>query len=183
MKNLLKAAADFSTIVKPILKDAENPFFKSSYAPLHSIQMHIAEPLKKCGLVIFQPSVVIDGAPYVKTILFHVESGESIESVFPVITSKASPQDYGSATSYAKRYSLSGLLNLVIQDEDDDGETAEGRGAKSQSVHKPPADDKKWLNKDTEAFTKVKDFILKGGDIKEVEKKYKISKEVRELLK
>ena len=178
MKNLLKAMHRFAEISDPILKDADNPFFKSKFAALEQIQASIKEPLSKCGLVISQPSVVIDGAHYVKSVLFHVESGEFIESLFPVIAMKGTPQDYGSATSYAKRYSLSGLLNLIIQGEDDDGETAEGRGSVKQQ-----SDDKSWLNKDTEAFAKVKKFIAEGGDIKEVEKKYKISKEVRDLLK
>lgn len=177
MKNLLKSMYQFADIVKPILKDADNPFFKSKFAALEQIQASIKEPLQKCGLVIAQPSVVIDGAHYVKSILFHVESGESIESFFPVIALKGTPQDYGSATSYAKRYSLSGLLNLIIQGEDDDAEMAEGRGKQPAQ-----ADSRAWLNKDTEAFAKVKQFISKGGDINEVEKKYKINKEVRELL-
>jgi hypothetical protein len=176
MKNLLKAMYQFADIVKPILKDADNPFFKSKFAALEQIQASIKEPLHKCGLVITQPSVVVEGSHYVKSILFHVESGEFIESLFPIIALKGTPQDYGSSTSYPKRYSLSGLLNLIIQGEDDDAETAEGRGKS------PAQDNKAWLNKESESFAKVKDFIVKGGDIKEVEKKYKISKEVRELL-
>ncbi len=177
MKNLLKAMYQFADMAEPILKDADNPFFKSKFAALEHIQQSIKEPLKKCGLVLSQPSVVIDGAHYVKSILFHVESGEYIESYFPVVAMKGTPQDYGSATSYAKRYALSGLLNLTIQGEDDDAETAEGRGKSA-----PHQDQKEWLNKGSEAFMKVKGFLDKGGDIKEVEKKYKISKEVRDLL-
>jgi hypothetical protein len=171
MTNLLKALHKFSTSVKPITKDASNPFFKSSYASHDHIQEHIKPTLITCGLVVAQPTCVIDGKEYVKTIVFHAESGESIESIFPIVVTKASAQDYGSAVSYAKRYSITGILNLTIQGLDDDGETAEGRGV-----------DKPWLNKDSEQFNKAKNYILGGGSISEIEKKYKLSKEVKTLL-
>lgn len=174
MKNLLKALSEFNKLCPPITKEADNPYFKSKFAALDSIQQHIKPHLDKSGLVVMQPNVFVDGSPFVKTIVAHVDSGESIESIFPVVVSKASPQDYGSAVSYAKRYSISGLLNLIIQDEDDDGETAEGRKV---------AEEKPWLNKNSEPFKKVKDFLAKGGSIKDVESKYRISKEVRDLLK
>jgi len=176
MKNLLKALHGFSKSCPPITKEADNPYFKSKFASLDAIQEHIKPHLIANGLVVMQPNIVIDGSPFVKTIVSHVESGESAESTFPVVVSKASPQDYGSAVSYAKRYSLSGLLNLTIQDEDDDGEAAEGRKTEK-------AEEKPWLNKNSEPFNKVKDYLAKGGSMKEVESKYKISKEVRELLK
>lgn len=172
MKNLLKALSEFNKLCPPVTKDANNPFFKSKFAALDAIQQHIKPHLTKAGLVIMQPNVIIEGLPYVKTVVAHVESGESAESLFPVVVSKATPQDYGSAVSYAKRYSLSGLLNLTIQDEDDDGEAAQGR----------VVEEKPWLNKSSEPFKKVKEFLDKGGSMKDVEGKYRISKEVRELL-
>lgn len=177
MKSLLVKLASFQKSCPPIVKDASNPFFKSKYATLDAIQHHIKDRLSDVGLVVTQPTVIVDGIPYVKSILYDVESGESIESLFPIVVSKASAQEYGSAVSYAKRYSISGLLNLVIQDEDDDGEGAEGR----KDAHKE--DERPWLNKNSEAFTKAIEFIHNGGSIINIEKKYRLSKEVRELLK
>jgi hypothetical protein len=127
MKNLLQALVKFNNEVHPIIKGANNPFFKSKFADLATIQMTIKNPLGKNGLVITQANIWTDSQLFVETRIWHSESGENIASVFPVIVNKQAAQDYGSAVSYAKRYSLSGLMNLIIQDEDDDGEKAVGR--------------------------------------------------------
>ena len=140
MKDLLLALQQFHLECKPVVKDSNNPFFKSKYATLDSIQEHIRPYLQKCGLVISQPTEINEVAgTFVRTTVYHVASGESISSVFPVVTTKATAQEYGSAVSYAKRYSLSGLLNITIQDEDDDGNAA------SVSVPKQNvAPEKRW---------------------------------------
>ena len=172
MNNLLQAFIKFQGVVTPITKDASNPFFKSAYASLDHIQEHIKKPLLSCGLVVTQPSIRIDGQDFVNTILFHAETEEKLESLFPIIVNKQSAQDYGSATSYARRYSLQGLLNLTIQGMDDDGETAQGRNE----------DTRQWLNKDSEQFNKAHKYVSDGGSISDIEKKYKVSKEVKTLL-
>jgi len=122
-KNLLKALANFQSKIKPIKKDANNPFFKSTYASLDHIQEHIKPTLIECGLVVIQRNVFNDQL-FVETKILEVESGEWESSIFPVVVTKNDAQSYGSAVSYAKRYSLSGLLNLTIQDLDDDGNKA-----------------------------------------------------------
>lgn len=125
-KNLLKALSNFQKQIKPIKKDASNPFFKSSYASLDHIQEHIKPTLIECGLIVVQRNVYLEDAAqlFVETKIIDVESGEWESSLFPVIVNKPDAQSYGSAVSYAKRYSLSGLLNLTIQDQDDDAQQA-----------------------------------------------------------
>lgn len=49
-----------------------------------------------------------------------VDSGSSVQSAFP-LPQGAEPQKMGSAITYAKRYNLGALFNIVT-DEDDDGE-------------------------------------------------------------
>jgi hypothetical protein len=39
-----------------------------------------------------------------------------------------------------------------------------------------------WLNKGTPEFTKVQAYLKGGGSLANVEKKYKVSKETKELL-
>jgi len=173
MKELLKSLADFNKLCPPIKKDSNNPFFKSSYAKLDAIQVHIHPHLQKCGLVVTQVNIFIDGNPFVKSTVWEVKSGESLDSIFPIVVSKNTPQEYGSAVSYAKRYSLSGLLNLVIEDEDDDGNAA------SQT---PKADDKPWLNENTVQFNAVKTAIADGFTLEQVRQKYNVSKKVADLL-
>jgi len=126
MKSILQALAKFQETCPAVVRASNNPFFKSKYASLEDIQKHIKPHLKSSGLVVTQANVVIEGSPYVESRVWDVSSGEYITSQFPVIVGKVSAQDYGSAVSYAKRYSLTGLLNLIVADEDDDANTVSG---------------------------------------------------------
>jgi hypothetical protein len=175
MKELLKSLADFNKLCPPIKKDSNNPFFKSNYAKLDAIQVHIHPHLQKCGLVVTQVNVFIDGNAFVKSTVWEVKSGESLDSIFPIVVSKNTPQEYGSAVSYAKRYSLSGLLNLVIEDEDDDGNAA-SQNPKDLSPEKP------WLNENTVQFNAVKTAMADGFTLDQVKQKYNVSKKVADLL-
>lgn len=175
MKNLLKALSTFQTQCGPVVKEANNPFFKSKYATLDAIQEHIRKPLSDCGLIITQANKVSDGQAIVVTTVWHVESGESLESEFPVVVSKATAQEYGSAVSYAKRYSLSGLLNLTIQDEDDDGNKA-SQNAPAVAVEMP------WLNENNPSWSKIVESLKNGYTIADVKKKYRVSKEIEKKL-
>lgn len=139
MKSILKALAQFQAICPAIKRAENNPFFKSKYATLESIQQHIKPYLNDCGLVVTQANTIINDLPFVQSTVWHVESGENVVSVFPVVVAKATAQDYGSAVSYAKRYSLTGLLNLIIQDEDDDANTASQPVRNTQTVKASPA--------------------------------------------
>jgi hypothetical protein len=178
MKALLKALAGFQSECPAVKKSADNPFFKSKYATLDAIQHHIQPHLTKYGLVVVQKNITTENGLYVMTEVYESASSESISSVFPIIVQKNTPQEYGSAVSYAKRYSLSGLLNLMIADEDDDG------NASSQEVtiiaEKPS--EKIWLNEGTEAFEKVKKFVTEGGKLTDVRKKFNVSKKIADLL-
>jgi hypothetical protein len=173
MKALLESLSKFNKDCPPIKKDSSNPFFRSNYAKLDAIQVHIHPHLLKAGLVVTQVNVSIEGNPFVKSTVWEVKSGESLDSIFPIVVSKNTPQEYGSAVSYAKRYSLSGLLNLVIEDEDDDGNAA------SQT---PKADDKPWLNENTDQFNAVKKAMADGYTMDQVRQKYNVSKKVADLL-
>lgn len=189
MKNLLKALAQFHTECSPVVKSADNPFFKSKYATLDAIQEHIRVPLQSCGLVVTQANEVKEGSAYVVSTVWHVESGEFLESEFPVVVTKPTAQEYGSAVSYAKRYSLSGLLNLTIQDEDDDGNKATFGTEVKQKVDAKPnkvnvkVDELPWLNENSDAWTKVVSSMQNGYTIVDVRKKYKVSKAMEEKLK
>lgn len=138
MKNIAKALSIFYEEMGTITKDASNPFFHSKYAPLETILPAIKEPLKKAGLVFTQfPSKltlfvqntgsdnmgVYQITPALKTIIIHVESGETIESETPLILAKQDPQGVGSAITYMRRYALVSMLGLNC-DEDDDGNKA-----------------------------------------------------------
>lgn len=91
------------------------------------------------------------------------------------------PQQFGSASSYAKKYALGNLL-LIDDTQDADAvnkhEKTDGNNLKSSE------EDKKWLNKNTPEFSKSIEYLKSGGNIEVIEKKYKLAKTVKdELLK
>jgi hypothetical protein len=90
------------------------------------------------------------------------------------------PQQFGSASSYAKKYALG---NLLLIDDTQDAD-ANNKHDKTDSANNAPTDDKKWLNKNTPEFTKSIEYLKGGGNIEAIEKKYKLAKTVKdELLK
>ena len=72
IQNLAAALVNFQKEVEGVVKDAKNPFFKSSYVTLNAIIKGIREPLAANGLAFSQfPS----GNNGLTTILMH-QSGE-----------------------------------------------------------------------------------------------------------
>lgn len=167
--NLSKALAVFHSLVGKISKDAKNPFFKSNYASLPHILTEVQEPLEKSGLVITQ----FPDENGLTTMLIHSESGEYLQATYIMPVSKANdPQALGSAISYARRYAVSSILSLKIDDDDAEG------AMKSVRQTEP---DKPWLNKG-EALNKAMQYLRDGGKLETIEAKYKLSKEIRESL-
>jgi hypothetical protein len=114
------------SIMGNAIKDAKNPFFKSSYANLNAVREAVLPAMNANGISVLQPTIQIDGKSFVETVLLH-DSGEFISSLTEVIVSKANDaQQQGSGISYARRYGLQSLAN--IGSDDDDGEAAVGRG-------------------------------------------------------
>jgi len=100
-----------------------NPHFRNNYADLASIMDACRKPLSKNGLCILQIIKTDEtGQMHLITRLAH-SSGQFIESSFILRAEKNTIQGLGSAITYAKRYSLSSLLG-VVADDDDDAEIA-----------------------------------------------------------
>lgn len=92
------------------------------------------------------------------------------------------PQQFGSASSYAKKYALGNLL-LIDDTQDADAVNQHDKGINPADLV-DLSDDKKWLNKNTPEFTKSIEYLKGGGNIEAIEKKYKLAKAVKdELLK
>lgn len=142
IKTISTALAEFQKTTDNPKNTATNPFFKSKYAPLPDIINHIRENLSKNGLSVFQSTGGDgDGSIYVTTRLLHT-SGEFIESdPLYIKLEKNTAQGAGSSITYARRYSLSAILNLSSE-EDNDGNhptqpTAEPKNV-PQNEDKPP---------------------------------------------
>jgi hypothetical protein len=118
MKLISQALVKFQSQLKPVNKDSENPFFKSSYADLSSILQAVMPLLSAHGLALSQPMKVQDGTTILVTKLIH-ESGEEMTSEM-ILPQHADPQKFGALISYYKRYQLSALLSVSTCDEDCD---------------------------------------------------------------
>lgn len=100
-------------------KDATNPHFKTRYADLAAVWSAIREPLAANGLSVIQQVTQAEGMVGVRSILAHA-SGEWVASDLQMPVAQKTPQGYGSALTYARRYSLAALVGIA--QDDDDGE-------------------------------------------------------------
>jgi hypothetical protein len=138
-EGLLTAILAVQAEAPTLPKDKINPHFRSSYTPLDTIVERIGPILNKHGLVwLTMPCRDDSGEPALKYRLAHAGTGEVIEDTMPLLLSKADAQGMGSAITYARRYSLCAVLNLVA-DDDDDGNAARPSGASSAPSTSPSA--------------------------------------------
>jgi len=121
----MKAAAAFVRAQAgfgAILKTSINPHFNSRFAKLDACIEAVIDSLHKNGLALLQKTHEYEKGVAVETILMH-ESGEQISGgIFAVPANKQDPQGYGSALTYARRYSLMAVCGIAP--EDDDGNAA-----------------------------------------------------------
>ena len=141
------AMVEVQKVLRPAKKDASNPYFKSNYAPLPTIMATCREPLTQNGFVVIQTTDFDNGVFYVETTVSHV-SGEWVSGRYPIKPVKEDPQAYGSAVSYAKRYSLAALISLVSEGEDDDGNAASGKAPEKPKEEPKAPPPKKEAAKD-----------------------------------
>lgn len=115
----------------PALKDRINPAFKSKYADLGACLDAVLDALNMAGIALVQRQHPHEGGVMVETLFVH-ESGETFSAgMLAVPAAKQDPQGYGSALTYARRYSL--MAACGIAPEDDDGNAA------AKNVVKPAA--------------------------------------------
>jgi hypothetical protein len=139
-KNLMKALFAVQQEIGVIGKDANNPFHKSKYATLEHVWEIVKPRLLKYNICVMQPALTTSDGAGCETIITHIESGEEMRStlILPLPEKGLGAQGVGSCISYARRYSLTAALGLVVGDEDDDGEAAQGRaGGAGKSAGSP----------------------------------------------
>ena len=129
----VKAKREFS----PALKDKTNPAFRSKYADLGACLDAVNEALLNNGIAVYQETFDDATGITVETVFLH-ESGESMRcGKLHVPAAKQDPQGYGSALTYARRYSLMTACGIAPEDDDGNSATA-GKPAVNQAR---PADD------------------------------------------
>jgi hypothetical protein len=108
-------------------KDKENPHFKSKYASLAAVLDAIRKPFAENGLSHTQVMECRESGLVLVTTLRH--GGQWIASEYP-LPMGVRPQEFGSALTYARRYSLSAIAG-VTADEDDDANAEQSSGRKT----------------------------------------------------
>jgi hypothetical protein len=125
MKNIATALVKAQKAFGPALKSSTNPHFKSRYADLSACVEAVIDALNNNGIALIQQNQPSPDGVIIETIFLH-ESGESLNcgQLF-VPANKHDAQGFGSALTYARRYSL--MAACGIAPEDDDGNTASRR--------------------------------------------------------
>lgn len=176
--NLTKALHMFQSEVNKIKKDAKNPHFKSSYASLSNILDAVTPVLNTCGLLM--TSHPDDG--FLVTTIYHAESGEFMQSEYPLVSKDASnPQLTGSLISYARRYSIMSILNLNM--DDDDGNSGAKAVAPVEVVRVPLSKkSKNWPDVEKWIITKLSEGMTTQAIVDSITKKYTLSKDVESFI-
>ena len=170
MKNIASALVKAQKAFGPALKTSTNPHFRSRYADLSACVEAVMGGLNDNGIALVQQTHECESGVLVETLFIH-ESGETFSAgKLHVPASKNDAMGYGSALTYARRYSL--MAACGIAPEDDDGQAAsrvvpQARTTVTKVIAPAtPKEDPSW-------YKKIESII---GDKAESATKYLISK-------
>ena len=106
-------------------KDAENPHFKSRYADLASVMDACRDAMSANDIAVLQTAAPAPaGKIAMDTTLMHA-SGEWFSATLELPVGRDStPQSFGSAWTYARRYALAAFVGVCPVDDDDDANEA-----------------------------------------------------------
>lgn len=153
--------------------------YKFKYATLDAIIEHVRPALTANGLWFVQTIANGDGKYRLVTKLLH-SSGQWLASETPILTTSGDNQEFGSAITYMKRYSLAAMLGIAA-DEDDDANAADGNTVEASNDRKPAPKQTKteqvkaqtvtgvdaWLEKARAHVSQMPDRIVLNGWLKE----------------
>ena len=162
-----KALVAFQSEIEAVHTNAVNPFFNSNYADLQGMLASIKPTMAVHGLAAIQSADEGNGVVLVVTTRIIHSTGEWIECAAAVGIEKQTPQGYGSAISYGRRYGLQAALGLSVLDEEDDGGNGTGdRGgaAISDDQKAARAEWYKMVKSDKDIATMFKTLRLSWGD-------------------
>ncbi len=172
-------------------KSRFNSFGKYNFRSAEDILEGLKPMNEKYGVYFTINEQLINANPPVMTsvaTIWDCESGKSIDCSAVVgidLNQKGmqTPQAFGSASSYAKKYALGNLL-LIDDTADADATNTHGKELVKQKedVKQTPYNEMKWLQVNTPEFDKAKNYLKGGGDIELIEKKYKLDVDVKQAL-
>ena len=110
---------------------------KNRYADIGAVWEAVRNVLPKHGLSVVQTMRPRDdGKAAMHTMLMHV-SGQWISGECVLPAPKQDPQGYGSAITYARRYSLSAILGVVSEEDDDGNAAGDAKGSRKKNGGTP----------------------------------------------
>lgn len=132
--------------------DAANPHFKSRFASLAAVRNAVIPCFAKHGIALTQDITSVDAGVSCVTILMHASGQEKRFGPLILPVAKNDAQGFGSASTYARRYTMQSVAG-VVGDDDDDGNAA---SKKAEAQQQP----KKVVNEDV--WTALKDAAQQG---------------------
>jgi hypothetical protein len=115
-----------------------NPHFKSKYSDLAGVREATLPILNKHGFAVIQTTFYLEGVLFLKTELAH-KSGDSRMSEYPI--APGTPQQQGSALTYARRYSWSAITGIASEEDDDGNAATQTKPSQIAKVSKEIVDD------------------------------------------
>ena len=103
-------------------KTADTGKYTYTYATLSDVLRTVKDALAEQGLSLAQPVQVRDGLQYVDTLITDLETGQYLLFAGTAHALERDPQAMGSALSYGRRYTLTSLFGMEV--DDDDGQAA-----------------------------------------------------------
>src|SRR5574343_35152 len=138
MKNIASAFVKAQKAFAPALKTNTNPHFKSRYVGVDGCIEAVIDALNSNGIALLQPTHEDATGVTVETLFLH-ESGEILSGgKLHVPASKQDPQGYGSALTYARRYSLMAACGIAPEDDDGNAASKKKGGVVAQVLETSP---------------------------------------------
>jgi hypothetical protein len=98
--------------LKAIAHDSQGQY--GTYTSLEHVNAEIDPVLHQHGLMVIQTgSPELNGAQLLHTTLVHVESGQTLDSVFRLTPDKQGPQGMGAALTYMRRHAKLTILGIA----------------------------------------------------------------------
>jgi hypothetical protein len=139
MKEIASALVKAQKGFGPALKTSTNPHFRNKYAALDACIEAVIDALNDNGIMLMQQTHLCEDGVIVETIFIH-ESGETMSGgKLHVPAAKHDPQGYGSALTYAKRYSLQSACGIAPEDDDGNKGTNSVQQKQAAPAPKPAA--------------------------------------------
>ena len=172
MKDLTKKLADVQTKLKA-KKSSYNSFGKYYFRKAEDILEGIKPFLLQHNIyvTISEELIATDPVPMIKSTAT-ISDGESAIHATAVVgvdmqqKGMQTAQQFGAASTYAKKYALGNLL-LIDDTEDADATNSHGKGPAAKAVAKTK------ITK--EQMTKAIDFVKNGGSVDAIKKKYTLT--------